>query len=71
MAPIRTARQYKDFQGYAESLGHLERADVGTVEIETPFCGNFIGNRRSKAEPSRRTTGQYKDFQGFPDDLAI
>ena len=68
MAQIRTARQDKDFVHLAGSLGDLERVDVETVEIETPFCGNFIRNRKRKAAPSINTAGQYKDFVRNPDD---
>ena len=43
----------------------------GTVEIETPFCGELNTDCRSKTVPSIITTGQYKDFQWFPDHSAI
>ena len=52
---------------FAGSQGDLERVVIETVEIETPFCGNFVRKRRGKIVAPIRTAGRYKEFGRLPD----
>ena len=71
MPSIRKSGQYKDFQSFCRSLVVVERPDVGTGEIETPFSGIFMRDCRSKIVPSIRTSGQYKGFHIYCRSLAV
>ena len=67
VAPIRTARQYKDFVHLVGSLGDLERVDAGTVENSTPESGNHNRQPCRKTVLSIKTTDSYKGFKSIPE----